>query len=146
MKKHLYLPKVHLLVYVYYLPIYVACEKYPYDPLHVSELYYHTYAHSVSHGITLFVLILRFCIVYWLILKYYELYLIIVNCSLLHLVMCKGFPCSQLILYDVWSSDIYTATPVTVRYEIHSQLEFCYLYSDGCVCRIRAIVKHKKML
>ena len=50
-KKHLYLPKVHLLVYVYYVqlyvPIYVACEKYPHEPLDFSELYYHTYDYNV---------------------------------------------------------------------------------------------------
>ncbi len=58
-----------------------------------------------THALTLFVLILRFCIVYWFVLKFYELYLIIVNCSLLQLVIYKGFPCSQLIL--IWCVELW---------------------------------------
>ncbi len=72
--------------------------KYPHEPLDFNELYTTPMLIMFTHALTLFVLILRFCIVYWFILKYCELYLIIVNCSLFHLVIYKGFPCSQLIL------------------------------------------------
>ncbi len=51
MKKDLYLPKVNLLVYVYYVQIYVACEKYPHELLDLSEPYYHTYAYNVYSSI-----------------------------------------------------------------------------------------------
>ncbi len=67
-EKNLYLPKVHLLIYVYYVqlyvPIYVACENYPMNPWISVTSITAPMLIMFTHALTLFVLILRFCIVY----------------------------------------------------------------------------------
>ncbi len=153
-KKHIFICQKSIYWYMYIMynymyQLYLAYENTHTKRLDFNELYNTLLLIMFTHALTLFVLIITFCIVYWFILKYYKLYLIIVNCSLLHLVIHKGFPCSQLIFtrcVELWLIYCYPCHCEVWDPLSAGVLLFILRWVCVCVCRIRAIFIHKKTL